>query len=155
MKQIFPTFVILVVTFVLMFTLIPYAFSEVIKWVSENKIIVSPKLNFSRQNELVCGEKISPDKWTMWLWWRNGGETRNRRLKLEARSAHPSPNGQQENYPAQKMILYHFVLDNPWPFQKGRNQSGWSFRKVAAYNQERYLKQASYPISVPPTVFQC
>ena len=30
-KQIFPTFVILVVTFVLMFTLIPYAFSEVIK----------------------------------------------------------------------------------------------------------------------------
>lgn len=32
-KQILPTFVILVVTFILMFTLIPYAFSEVIKWV--------------------------------------------------------------------------------------------------------------------------
>ena len=44
---------------------------------SENRIIFFRKLNFSRQDELVYGEKISPDKWSMWLWLRNGGRIRN------------------------------------------------------------------------------
>ena len=58
-----------------------------VSFCSENGIIIFLKLNFSRQDGLVYGEKISPDKWTMWLWWRNGGGRKN----CQARPNHQQP----------------------------------------------------------------
>ena len=137
MKQIFPTFVILVVTFVLMFTLIPYAFSEVIKWVCENRIIDFLKLNFSRQDELVCGEKISSDKWSMWLWLRNGGRSKNCH---HTRRQQPKTSGELPS------ILLYLLIFPIW-FNHRRLLDK---EMCPAWIQSRYLRQALYaPCPLP------